>query len=308
MQLDIKTNDKLDQLRAILNTHIIGNSFQIDLSLTSLIAGGHILIQGNPGTGKTSFAKLLSDMIRCNYKRIQFTPDLLPADILGFSMFNQKNQDFEFIEGPVFTNILLADEINRTTPRIQSALLEAMNEKQVTIDGKTRQLSDLFFVIATQNHFHTTGTYPLPESQLDRFLISFEMNLANAETNAEILRLHLSQENTPEAVISEADVLSWQESCRNMTVSDTLVDYLGRLGEACNNDKSFRTSISSRALLALMRASQAWAFLNEQTAVYPEDVKLLMPFVFAHRLQLKAGNKNFTVHDRLDEILKQTEI
>lgn len=281
---------KLASLRQNMNHAILGCEDRIELLVVALLAGGHVLIQGSPGMGKTSLAKTMAQSVNCIFKRVQFTPDLLPADILGYSIYNQTDGQFHFHPGPVFCNVLLADEINRTTPRIQSALLEAMNEEQVTIDGHSRKLEPPFFVIATENVHQDIGTYPLLDSQLDRFLLSFEMKRPDIETQANILKLHWEEgepSDTAEAVINHEDIINYQEEVKRVAITEDLMKYIARLAEATHADKDLSNGISSRGVLALMHCSQAYAWLYSREYVYPDDIKKMLPYVFAHRLSLK---------------------
>jgi MoxR-like ATPase len=281
---------KLEALRRNMNHAILGCEDKIELLMVALLAQGHVLIQGSPGMGKTSLAKTMAHSVNCIFKRVQFTPDLLPADILGYSIYNQNDGKFHFHQGPVFCNVLLADEINRTTPRIQSALLESMNEEQVSIDGQTRKLEPPFFVIATENVYQNIGTYPLLESQLDRFLLSFEMERPDIDTQANILKLHWEEgepSNAAEPVINKEEIISYQEEVQKVAITDDLMKYIARLAEATHQNKDFASGISSRGVLALMHCSQAYAWLYSREFVYPDDIKKMLPYVFVHRLALK---------------------
>ena len=295
-----------------LRQTVLGSDEPSYLVLIAMLSHGHILIQGAPGIGKTSLAQTLAQSIHGTFKRIQFTPDLLPSDILGYSMYHQGTGQFQFVEGPVFSNILLADEINRTSPRIQSALLECMNEGQVSIDGVTRPLNAPFLVIATQNNLYASGTFPLPEPQLDRFLISINMTLPNLETQAQILNLHSkgdvnNRQMSP--VISASDVTQLQENVLAVPVHDNICRYIASLCEAARKYKTLNRSLSARASIALMRASQAVAFLENHPAVYPDDVKRITHSVLAHRLggrDTDGDRKN--VGAAIDDVLATTPI
>ncbi|OVE82136.1 hypothetical protein BVY04_01755 [bacterium M21] len=285
---------EFNALEGELKNRVLGSGKQVRLLSIALLSHGHVLIQGAPGLGKTTLAKSMAAAIDCSFKRLQFTPDLLPADILGYSIFDQPTANFVFHEGPIFCNVLLADEINRTTPRIQSALLEAMNEGQVSIDRQTRIIEPPFFVIATQNHLYATGTFPLPESQLDRFLVSFEMKRPNVTTQAEILKLHMmnDEEGTPNVILSKEHVLEAQKRVCRVVVCDELTAYTAQLVDATHGQKEFVTGISARGALALMRCAQANAYLHGRKDVYPDDIKEMMPYAFAHRLALRSHGRN----------------
>lgn len=282
----------LDTLQRRLTETVVGSDEAAFCLLSALLANGHVLIQGAPGIGKTSLAQTLAALIDGTFRRVQFTPDLLPSDLLGHSIFNQATGEFEFVEGPVFSHLMLADEINRTSPRIQSALLECMNEAQVSIDGVTRKLAAPFLVVATQNNRYASGTFPLPEPQLDRFLLSVEMKLPDLESQAEILRLHAGGKNgsTLEPVVSVETVADWQREVAELPVADSICRYVVALGEAARNHPALGDGISARGSIALMRAAQAAAVLEGHEAVYPDDVKRMTIPVFAHRL-VPAGDE-----------------
>jgi len=273
-----------------LNATILGAEESADLLLTALLARGHALLTGPPGIGKTTLAHTLADSIGGSFKRLQFTPDLLPSDILGYNLYHQQNGAFDFVAGPVFSNLLLADEINRASPRTQSALLEAMNEHQVSIDGETKGLPDPFLVVATQNDTSATGTFPLPEPQLDRFLLSIPMHLPPEETQLEVLRLHAGRTRAKEASSPAAAVLTLdhlttlQTEAAALPVSDLLQRYLLALCQSARSLVGHDHSVSVRATLALQAAAQAYALLDGQSAVHPDHLQAVFPHVLRHRL------------------------
>ena len=278
---------QLLQLRERLNLAVLGSEEAGQLLLTALLARGHALIEGAPGVGKTSLAQTLANGMGGTFKRIQFTPDLLPSDILGYHLYKQHNGDFEFVPGPVFSNLLLADEINRTSPRVQSALLESMNEGQVSIDGSTRELQKPFLVVATQNTTSSTGTFPLPEPQLDRFLLSIPMSLPDAETQRDILDIHASgalgsSERDP--LLDTEQILDLQQQAGSLPISTALNEYIISLCESVRRAAGGSHTVSVRASIALMRAAQASAFLDGQPAVHPDHVQAIFPHVLRHRL------------------------
>ncbi|MEM0897963.1 MAG: AAA family ATPase [Verrucomicrobiota bacterium] len=280
---------EIDALRQRLNSTVLGAEDASEMLLIALLAKGHALIEGAPGIGKTSLAQTLAQSVSASFKRIQFTPDLLPSDILGYSIYNQQSSEFEFVAGPIFSQFILADEINRTSPRIQSALLECMNEGQASVDGVTRSLGDPFMVIATQNNLYATGTFPLPEPQLDRFLVSIQMALPPPEVQAGIL-LHHAEAGTKSSgvkaapILSAEQILDMQEAVREVRAHEKICVYITKLCEAVRRQKGTGTVVSSRASIAILRAAQAAAFLSGQEAVYPDDIKKVFPAALRHRL------------------------
>lgn len=271
---------------------IVGKDDVIKKVLIAMFCSGHVLLEDIPGTGKTTMAKALAKSLESECKRIQFTPDLLPSDLSGVNFYNQKLGEFVFKAGPIFSNIVLADEINRATPRTQSSLLECMEEGQVTIDGVTTALEKPFFVIATQNPIETQGTFPLPEAQLDRFAVRLSMGYPESDQERAILNRF--RENTPmaqlESVASKAEVIAAQQAIRTVQISDAVGGYMVDLANATRQDETVRLGVSPRGTLMLMRASQAHAAIEGRDYVIPDDVKAVAAAVLAHRIILKGHN------------------
>ncbi|MGE0113900.1 MAG: AAA family ATPase [Steroidobacteraceae bacterium] len=269
-----------------LNQVILGKEQQVRLALTCLLARGHLLIEDLPGMGKTTLAHALAHTLGLSYQRIQFTSDLLPADIIGVSIFDRNNSSFHFHKGPIFAQLVLADEVNRATPKAQSALLEAMEEQQVTTDGHTYPLSAPFFVIATQNPMYQIGTYPLPESQLDRFLMRLELGYPDATHERQLLsgRDRRDLLGTFPIMLTPAQLLSLQNRVPQVHVSGALLDYLQAIIHYTRHCNKFVAGLSPRAGLALMHAAQAWALMHGHAGVLPEDVQAVMTAVIGHRL------------------------
>jgi len=282
----LATTQIVAQLQRAIARAIYGKEEAIQQALIALLARGHLLIEDVPGVGKTTLAQALALSFHCTFQRIQFTSDLLPSDVLGVSVFNPERREFEFRPGPIFANVILADEINRTTPRTQSALLEAMNEAQVTVDGRTHVLPQPFLVIATQNPVEHHGTYPLPESQLDRFLMRIRMGYPSPETEKEILRKRTGDDplEVLEPVAQAQDVQTMQEAVAHVHVDNSLLDYALEIVTRTRQSTELALGVSPRGTLMLQRAAQARAFLEGRDYCLPDDFKQLVVPVFAHRV------------------------
>ncbi|MBR2566444.1 MAG: AAA family ATPase [Paenibacillus sp.] len=291
---------------------IVGKAHTMELIMTAIIASGHVLLEDVPGTGKTILAKYMASSLDCTFQRIQFTPDLLPSDLTGIHFFNQKSGDFEFRPGPLFANLVLADEINRATPRTQSSLLECMEERQISIDGSTRQLERPFIVIATQNPVDNQGTFPLPEAQMDRFMMKIGMGYPTGEESVEILRrtvANLSIEDLS-MVITREQLLKAQETYRNVVVNEDLMRYIVQLTEATRQHAEVSLGVSPRGAQALLKAAQAWAALHGRDYVVPDDIKILAEPVLAHRLVFRnrIRQQEGLAEQIIQQILSQIEV
>lgn len=302
------------QIKENVNKVIIGKSDTIDFIITSIIAGGHVLLEDTPGTGKTMLAKSLSKSIDGKYSRIQFTPDLLPSDVTGLNIFNQETHSFEFVSGPVFTNILLADEINRATPRTQSSLLECMEEKQVTVDGETRQLDKPFLVIATQNPIETAGTFTLPEAQLDRFMMQLSMGFPTPEEEVAIMDRFITNNPIDEIkpVCSKEDIYLMGVAATQVYVDKCIRRYIVDIISATRTHASISSGVSPRGTLALLKACQVYAAIKGRDYVIPDDVKTLAVPVLSHRIIsytniAKNSNKAAIITGIIDSVPAPTE-
>lgn len=301
--------DQIDAVLAEATRIILGKEHVIRLALTCLIARGHLLIEDQPGVGKTTLAHMLAKALGLSFQRIQFTSDLLPADILGVSVYNRDSGSFDFHPGPVFSQVILADEVNRATPRTQSALLEAMEENQVTIEGETRALPTPFFVIATQNPVNQIGTFPLPESQLDRFMMRLELGYPDAKAERELLsgrdRRELLRDMQP--AMRPQQLVELQQLAQSVHIADALLDYLQDLLEYSRESRRYHNGLSPRAGLAALHCAQAWALLHGHSEVLPEDVQAVLPSVIGHRLQ--SHDRSDPVPDALaQDLIKQVPI
>ncbi|HSM85844.1 MAG TPA: MoxR family ATPase [Candidatus Limnocylindrales bacterium] len=289
-QLQTTAGTRANAIEQSLRTVIRGNDEVVRMSLVAVLARGHLLIEGVPGVGKTTLAHALARALDCSFQRIQFTSDMLPSDVLGISVYSAAEQQFEFKPGPVFTNILLADEINRTTPKTQSALLEAMNEGQVTMDGRSHPLPQPFLVVATQNPVEHHGTYPLPESQLDRFLLRVRMGYPQEANEREILRSEAGAARLDQIkpVATGADVIAMQDEVTQVKVDDSLVDYALQIVKRTRESESLALGVSPRGAIMLYRAAQAMAYLDGRKFATPADFKSLAAPVFSHRVVINA--------------------
>jgi MoxR-like ATPase len=309
------TSSLISQLQRAIASVIRGKDDAIELALVALLARGHLLIEDVPGVGKTTLAQSLAHSFHCSFQRIQFTSDMLPSDVVGISVFNQVEQQFEFKPGPIFANIVLADEINRTTPKTQSALLEAMNEAQVTVDAHTHPLPRPFMVLATQNPIEHHGTYPLPESQMDRFLIRIRMGYPSRETEKEILRSQANAHSGAgvQPVMEASDVLAMQQAAASVRVDESLLDYALEIVEKTRQNERLILGVSPRGSLMLQRAAQARAFIEGRDFCLPDDFKQLVVPVFAHRVVVNARyattqKKTSQAESILAEIVESTPV
>jgi MoxR-like ATPase len=309
------TSSLISQLQRAIASVIRGKDDAIELALVALLARGHLLIEDVPGVGKTTLAQSLAHSFHCSFQRIQFTSDMLPSDVVGISVFNQIEQQFEFKPGPIFANIVLADEINRTTPKTQSALLEAMNEAQVTVDAHTHPLPRPFMVLATQNPIEHHGTYPLPESQMDRFLIRIRMGYPSRETEKEILRSQANAHSGAgvQPVMEASDVLAMQQAAASVRVDESLLDYALEIVEKTRQNERLILGVSPRGSLMLQRAAQARAFIEGRDFCLPDDFKQQVLPVFAHRVVVNARyattqKKTSQAESILAEIVESTPV
>jgi len=312
LQKPSSESDRLERLKlavSTVNQIIMGKEQQVKLAFSCLLARGHLLIEDLPGVGKTTLAHALATVIGVHYQRIQFTSDLLPADILGVSIYRRDLEKFEFHPGPIFSELVLADEINRATPKSQSALLEAMAEGQVTIEGETHILPQPFFVIATQNPLDLVGTFPLPDSQLDRFLLSISLGFPEPEVERELLTAQdrSSMLRETRAAISADDVLQLNKDCQNVHVSEALLDYVQALLAETRNNRWFQTGLSPRAGIAMLQCCRAFAFLEGRDFAIPEDVKAIFPGLARHRMTVPHGMEA-SIDEQISGLLNQVAI
>ena len=312
METTRTNNSLLERLKDNLQGVIYGKSECIDVLIVSLLAGGCVLIEDVPGVGKTTVAKALAKSIDAKFRRVQFTPDLLPADILGSSIYNPVKGDFRFDPGPVFCNILLADEINRASPRTQSALLEAMNENQATIEGKRYPLPKPFMVVATENPIEFHGTYPLPEAQMDRFLVRLALGYPAAEVEVDILKSHALSEplDRIEPVLQLEQVQQIQQEVAGVHVDDGILEYIVEIVHATRRDNRLKLGLSTRGTLMMSRAARARAYFKKRDFVIPDDVLWLVPYVLPHRILLtsKTRHSGTTAKQILEDIVGHIKV
>jgi MoxR-like ATPase len=289
---------------------IIGKEETIELLSIAFVCNGHVLLEDIPGVGKTTLVKAFAKTINKEFKRIQFTPDLLPSDLTGINFYNQKTNDFQFRKGPLFTNIALADEINRATPRTQSSLLEAMEESQITVDGETRKLEDTFMVLATQNPIESYGTFPLPEAQVDRFFMRIEMGYPKPEEEIEIVRKNINSNSiaTIESIIDDEEIDYIKSNYNDVFVNDEIADYIMNIVNATRNDSKLQLGVSPRGTIALYKASKVNAAFSGRDYVIPEDVKKMAPYVLNHRVIHRGINKNQNIYAYINTMLNDIQV
>jgi MoxR-like ATPase len=294
--------DRIEQLNQTLHQIIVGKDEAIQLVLVALLSGGHVLLEDVPGVGKTLLAKTLAKAIDGKFQRLQCTPDLMPTDVTGTNIWNQRSGEFSFMAGPVFSNILLVDEINRAAPRTQSALLEVMEEHQVTVDGLSRHVPEPFFVIATQNPVEYQGTFPLPEAQMDRFALSLSLGYPSETEELQMIQRVQNRSTQPDIqpCITLAEIQQLQQQCQQIRVEASLQQYILDLVRSTRDHDEIVLGVSPRGTVSLVKAAQAYAYLNDREFVIPDDVKLLAPYVLGHRM-ITAGGKR--VRPILDQLL-----
>ncbi|MFN8575291.1 MAG: MoxR family ATPase [Candidatus Sericytochromatia bacterium] len=306
-----KAKNLTDKLEQNIAKAIVGKPQAIKMTVVALISGGHVLLEDVPGVGKTLIAKSIAKSIDGSFKRVQFTSDLLPSDIIGVSVYNQKNSEFEYVEGPLFANIVLADEINRGTPRTQSSLLEAMEELQVSVDGVTRALPKPFFVIGTQNPIESHGTFPLPDSQVDRFLISLSVGYPDSNYESEMLSRHNKQQSlvdNVDTIINIKQLLEVQEMVNKVEATNEIFDYIVRINSATRNHNDIMLGASPRASVAMLTCSKAYALTEGRNYVSPDDVKSIAPFVLIHRIIPHRTLSRKQITEMVDKIISKIPV
>ena len=306
----IKVQETMDTVVKNIETVILGKTDEIKLVLAAFLAGGHVLLEDVPGTGKTVLAKSMAKSFDCGFSRVQFTPDLLPSELTGINFFSPKTGDFTFRQGSLFSNIILADEINRATPRTQSGLLESMEERQITVDGTTYPLPAPYFVIATQNPIETQGTFPLPEAQMDRFLLQLNLGYPIQEDSIEILKRFVAGEPLKEikSVCTKEMLTDMQTAVKKVHIHHDVYKYIVELAEGTRSHEAIALGVSTRGILALAKVAQAYCAMKGEDFVTPKDVVHLAPYVFLHRIVLKGGmrNRQSAVMTILEEIIENT--
>ncbi|WP_138417803.1 AAA family ATPase [Aquibacillus sediminis] len=312
MQHSYLNNSKIRDVLENVNKVMVGKQEETTLSLVALLAQGHVLLEDVPGVGKTMLVRSLAKSLNCEFKRIQFTPDLLPSDVTGVSIYNPKELEFEFRGGPILGNIVLADEINRTSPKTQSSLLEAMEETSVTVDGNTINLQQPFFVMATQNPIEYEGTYPLPEAQLDRFLLKMKMGYPTKEQELEMLQKTSDQHPIEQiqAVMTKDELIALQNEVKTVFIESSIQQYIIQLISETRTHPSVYLGVSPRGSIALMKAAKAYALIDERDYVIPDDVKYLAPFVLGHRILLNSEAKfeGVTPEQIISELLARVSV
>ncbi|PCJ28706.1 MAG: AAA family ATPase [SAR86 cluster bacterium] len=308
--VDNKLSQQVQTIVDEVGKALLGKDHQIRLALCCLFSGGHLLIEDLPGMGKTTLSYALAKALGLGYNRIQFTSDLLPADILGISIFDQNTSQFTFHPGPIFNQLVLADEINRTTPKTQSALLEAMEERQVTIEGETRILPEPFFVIATQNPVTLAGTYPLPESQLDRFLMRLRLGYPDQQAERKLLEMSTEKDKVEDIrqCLSVKDVIQFRKQSSEVKASGPLLDYVLRLINFTRGKDDFHFGLSPRGSLAIMRSAKTWALMCGRNHVVPEDVQVILPWVVEHRLRATLDDDGHTGASLVQRLLNEVDV
>jgi len=305
-----KTKEVMDGITRNIETVILGKTQEIKLILSAFLSGGHVLLEDVPGTGKTVLAKALAKSFECDFSRVQFTPDLLPSELTGINFYNPKSGDFTFREGSLFSNIILADEINRATPRTQSGLLESMEEKQISVDGTTYILPAPYFVIATQNPVETQGTFPLPEAQLDRFLLQLNLGYPTKEETVQVLKRFAEKQplNEIKPVCDKQLILDLQQSVNQVYIHDDIYTYITEIAQKTRGHEAVELGISTRGILALAKMARSYCAINGQDFVTPKDMLYLIPYVFAHRMMLKGGirSRQAATISILQEIIENT--